>query len=66
MKYRGNFDVDACERQFEKRAWREEREMGKVKFDNWEGKQSDPRKRSKGRDRAHEREQGRAFKQERD
>lgn len=51
MKYRGNFDVDACERQFEKRAQREAERLGGQAFDTWEEKQANPRKRFKGRKR---------------
>lgn len=63
MKYRGNFDVDACERQFEKRAGREERKVNSIKFDVEERKAGSYKNR--GRERARERG-GKRDSQERD
>lgn len=36
VKYRGNFDVDACERQFERQRGREARVRGEGKFEKFE------------------------------
>jgi hypothetical protein len=51
VKYRGNFEVDVCERQFENKEVREARKLGEVKFDLWERKASSDRKRGRARGR---------------
>ena len=57
MKYRGDFDMDACERQFDRQRARESHQMGRVSFDIHDAKVSNPRKRFKGRKRERAREQ---------
>jgi hypothetical protein len=63
VKYRGNFEVDACERQFEKKSVREARKLKGVRFDAEERKAGSYKAR--GRERARERG-GKHSLQERD